>query len=57
MAKKFANTPAKRFIKLSALTVKAASKYGATKLRHALHDDAERKEAAYAEMYSELGAH
>lgn len=57
MAKKFANTPAKRFIKLSGLTVRAASQYGKTKIRHAWHDDTQRKDAAYAEMYSELGAH
>ncbi len=55
MAKKFANTPAKRFLKLSGLTVRAASKYGQTRLRHALHDDEERKNAAYAQMYAELG--
>ena len=56
MAKKFANTPAKRFLKLSGLTVRAATQYGKTKLQHALHDDVQRKDVAYAKMYSELGA-
>ncbi len=55
MAKKFANTPRKRFFKLSALTVKAAGHYGKTKIQHALHNDELRKEQAYNRLYSRLG--
>lgn len=53
--KKFANTPAKRFMKLSGLTVKAASKYSTTRLKHAMHNDQGKKDAAYSEMYAQLG--
>ena len=55
MAKKFANTPTKRFFKLGGLTVKSAAIYSRTRLRHALHNDEVRKEAAFAELYAELG--
>ncbi len=56
MAKSFANTPGKRFLKLTGMTARVAGKYTTTKIKNTLaHEDV--KEEALSEMYAEIGEH
>lgn len=54
MAKSFANTPGKRFLKLTGMTAKVAGKYTKTKIKNTLSSD-DLKEEALSEMYAEIG--
>ncbi len=55
MAKKFADTPTKRFLKLTGMGVKVAGKYGKTKLKTAFSGDAADNKEAMATLYGEMG--
>lgn len=54
MAKKFASTPTKRFLKLTGMTARVAGKYTATKLKNSL-GAGDREEESLAQMYAEIG--
>ena len=54
MAKTFANTPGKRFLKLTGMTARVAGKYTSTKIKSTLKSD-QVKEEVYSEMYAEIG--
>lgn len=54
MVKSFANTPAKRFLKLTGMTARVAGKYTKTKIKNTLSSEAE-KDQAWSEMYAEIG--
>jgi predicted unusual protein kinase regulating ubiquinone biosynthesis (AarF/ABC1/UbiB family) len=54
MAKKFADTPTQRFLKLSGMTARVAGKYTATKIKTTLGAKSN-KEAALSAMYGEVG--
>lgn len=54
MSKKFADTPSKRFLKLSAMSARVAGSYASSKLRNAFSDGTN-KEQAQSQLYSEIG--
>lgn len=54
MADKFANTPTKRFLKLTGMGAKVAGKYAKTRLTSSFSSD-EKKQQAYSAMYGEMG--
>jgi predicted unusual protein kinase regulating ubiquinone biosynthesis (AarF/ABC1/UbiB family) len=54
MAKKFANTPAKRFLKLTGMTARVAGKYTAAKIKTSL-GGADNKEENQSRMYADIG--
>jgi predicted unusual protein kinase regulating ubiquinone biosynthesis (AarF/ABC1/UbiB family) len=54
MAKKFADTPGKRFIKLTGMTAKVAGKYAAGKIKSSMSDEA-KKEEQRSQMYADIG--
>lgn len=53
MAKKFANTPTKRFFKLTGMTARVAGKYTATKIKSSLGGG--NSEEAMSQMYADIG--
>ncbi|CAA0079896.1 putative protein [BD1-7 clade bacterium] len=55
MAKKFADTPAKRFLKLTGLGVKVASQYGKTRIKTALSSDDAQNQETMATLYGQMG--
>jgi predicted unusual protein kinase regulating ubiquinone biosynthesis (AarF/ABC1/UbiB family) len=55
MADRFANTPGRRFLKLTGMTAKVAGKYTATRIRNHLTKNSEGKDEALAAMYAEVG--
>lgn len=54
MPKKFADTPARRFLKLGTMGAKVAGKYTGSKLRQVFASD-EDKEQVQSQLYSEIG--
>lgn len=54
MSKKFADTPSKRFFKLSAMSARVAGSYTSSKIRQAFSND-EDKQQAQSLLYSEIG--
>jgi len=54
MSKKFADTPSKRFFKLSAMSARVAGSYASSKIRQAFSDEDD-KGQAQSLLYSEIG--
>jgi len=54
MAKKFADTPSKRFIKLTGMTARVAGKYTSAKIRSSFADESQ-KDEHLSKMYAAVG--